>query len=127
MPIVYSTNGDEFEIKLLDRSYGGRTTTKFKVRSTDGALIGPNSNRIYVGPILSAVALGADNGSAKGYATVATAAVGDRLIAAFNGTDLIDVQAKFETTVSVAGQIQQSVGTDNYSAKYILFIFQRPE
>lgn len=129
MPILYSTNGDDYEVKHLDRSYGGRATSKLKVRGTDGALLGANGNRIYVGGIFSAVALGANNTSSKGYSTVATAAVGDKLIAAIgnpSGT-LTDYQAKFESIVTVAGQIQQSAGTDNLSAVPVMFIFQRPE
>jgi hypothetical protein len=122
-----STNGLEFEVKHQDRGYGGRETTVFKVDGTTGALKGRSGNAIFTGMLpYSAVAVGADNTSSKGYATVSTAKAGDYLIAACNLTDASDGQAKFEKIVTVDGQIQQSSGTDNYSAKTFLFILQRP-
>lgn len=124
--LLISTNGDPFKVQHLDRSYGGRTTTMLSCRETDGVPCGPSGNPLFTGTIYSAVVVGADNTSAKGYATVTAAKKGDVLIAAANLTDTSDVQAKFETTVTVDGQVQQSSGTDNLSAKYILFILQRP-
>ena len=123
---LYSTNGDSFKVKHLDRSYGGRETTMLSMRESDGVPCGPSGNPLFTGTIYSAVVVGADNTLAKGYAEVTTAKVGDVLIAAANLTDATDVQAKFETVVTVDGQVQQSSGTDNLSAKYILFILQRP-
>jgi hypothetical protein len=124
---IYSTNGDNFKVKHLDRSYGGKETTVLSVDGTDGTVkVGATQTTIFTGSLLSAVAVGADNTSSKGYATVAATKIGDKLIAAANITDSSDVQTKFEATITVAGQIQQSSGTDNLSAKTILFLLQRP-
>lgn len=125
--LFYSMNGDPFKVKYLDRSYGGKETTVLSVDEKDGTVkVGSTQTTIFTGSLYSAVVVGADNTLAKGYAEVTTAKVGDKLIAAANLTDTSDVQAKFETTVTVDGQVQQSSGTDNLSAKYILFILQRP-
>lgn len=129
MPVYYTTNGDEFEVKLNDRSYGGRTTTKFKVDKS-GNVLGPTNKSVLTGTLYSAVAVGANNSGegdeGAGHAKVTAAKVGDKVIACCNLTDTSDVQAKFETVVTVDGEVQQSSGTDNYSAKNILFILQSP-
>lgn len=126
MPVYYTTNGDEFEVKLNDRSYGGRTTTKFKVDKS-GNVLGPTNKSVLTGTLYSAVAVGADNsGEGAGHAKVTAAKVGDKVIACCNLTDISDVQAKFETVVTVDGEVQQSSGIDDYSAKNILFILQSP-
>ena len=56
---------------------------------------------------------------------MASTVAGDILFAAFNHTDGTDVQADFETTVTVTGHLQQSAAVD-LSAKTILFLFHRP-
>lgn len=59
-----------------------------------------------------------------GPVTFAGAAVGDIVALVLDLTDLTDVTADFEATISVAGQIQQT-NAANLSAKTCLFLLQR--
>lgn len=59
-----------------------------------------------------------------GALTLTGSVVGDRVVMAYNMTDLTDGAAAFETEITVADQIQQSSASD-LSAKKHVFILQR--
>jgi hypothetical protein len=53
------------------------------------------------------------------------ARVGDTVVMVVNMTDATNKSARFEGTISVADQIQQTSAADNLSAKDLLFIISR--
>jgi hypothetical protein len=79
---------------------------------------------IATGALRSVVSVGVDASGGAADVTMASTVAGDKLVAAFNATDNTDVQADFESTVSVSGKLNQL--TTDLSAKTILFIFNRP-
>jgi hypothetical protein len=78
----------------------------------------------YTGSVYNVVQAGANASGGATHVTIAATQLGDVLIAAANLTTPGDASASFETTVTVAGQLQQTI-TD-LSAKQILFMFHRP-
>ncbi len=60
--------------------------------------------------------------AAAGAVTLATANKGDFVIGLINITDDTDDNAKFESQISVDGQIQQSSASDLSSKKFLVFL-----
>jgi hypothetical protein len=60
-------------------------------------------------------------GNGAGARTLTGAAVGDKVTAVINLTDLIDASAAFESTITVVNQIQQTA-TDYSSDKILVFL-----
>ena len=120
MPTYYTTNGDEFIVKSLDRSYKGKTVEIFKIDKNGAITV--NGKTPYTGSIYSVVQAGR---ATAGALTLTGALVGDQVESIVNLTTPGDLQSSFETVVSVNGQIQQSTATD-LSTKQILFILNHP-
>jgi hypothetical protein len=116
------SKGDDFKVEFLDRSYGKRPTTSFKVSGDDGAITGPTGNAIMTGNLYSVVQAGK---SAAGSLTLTGTAIGDKVIAVANLTTPADLKSSFETVITVAGAIQQSSATD-LSTTLVLFLLQHP-
>lgn len=74
-----------------------------------------------VSKVITVASLGRNGAGAL---TLAGTRIGDKVVMAYNLTDLTDSAAGFEATITAAGQIQQSSATD-LSAKKHLFQIQR--
>lgn len=98
---------------VIGDSYGSNTS----LLVLDGIAVG--SSRSGAAPLLSV----ANGVAAAGPVTIAAAAVGDNVAMVLNLTGDSDDSANFESTVTVAGQIQQS-SASNLSANKYLFVFQ---
>jgi hypothetical protein len=120
MPVHITTNGDEFVVQALDRSYKGKTAEVFKVDKNGVTTVAGKVP--YTGSIYSVVQVGR---ATAGGLTLTGALIGDQVEAIANLTTPGDLQSSFETVVTVAGQLQQSTATD-LSAKQILFILNHP-
>jgi hypothetical protein len=129
MPTFIATKGDDLLVQYLDRSYGKGPVSAFKVSGDDGSVtlpngsvISPTTSAVMTGSMYSVVQAGK---SAAGSLTLTGTLVGDKVIAVANLTAPADLQAGFETVITVAGKIQQSSATD-LSTTQILFVLQHP-
>jgi hypothetical protein len=135
MPTFHASAGDDFLIRQNDRGYNGKGQNALKVDglaatvtvsvplTATAAVTLPVSTTIGgktpdTGSYFSVVQAG-KNGA--GALTLTGALIGDKVIAVANLTTPGDLQAGFETTVTVKDQIQQSSASD-LSAKQCLFI-----
>ena len=100
----------------------GATALNGGVAVTGAATVGGKT--VATGSLYSAVANGVNAGGGPADVTIATTVANDQLVAAFNHTDGTDVQADFQSTVTVSGKISQT--SVNLTGKVILFIFHRP-
>lgn len=64
--------------------------------------------------------------STNGVVPLHGARVGDTVVQVYNMTAAADKSARFETAISVDGQIQQTNSTDNLSAANLLILLKRP-
>jgi hypothetical protein len=99
--------------------YIDTTSGASRIYRNEGTLASPVWSLI--GRTLFVPSLGRNGAGAL---TLAGTKVGDKVVLAYNLTDLTDSAAGFEATITVAGQIQQSSATD-FSAKKHLFCVQR--
>lgn len=128
MPKFIATKGDEFVVDKLDRSYGGKEAEALKVdgdgnATVTGTLTVTGTATVagktpMTGSLITKVVTGADASSAAQAVTATGLKVGDVVYAVVNITDLTDASASFESTITVADQIQQSA--TNLSTKKIM-------
>ena len=138
------SKGEPFLIETLDRAYRGTNKVSFKIADGTGTFpmgtveVGSGGLGVVIGnaktgkvtiqgtlvhPVnqLFTTALG-NNGA--GAVTLAGTKKGDKVVGVVNITDHTSATAAFESTITVAGQIQQSSATD-LSAKTLVFLIQK--
>lgn len=118
------SSGESFQVTVLDRAYSGKETAAFTVHG--GNLANPVTGvaataigtiemnapvvNLNGSPVISQASiytLVVNGVAAAGPITAAGTKVGDKIVQAMNETDSLNGAANFETTISVAGQIQQ--------------------
>jgi hypothetical protein len=117
-------DGQDMVFESLDRGYGGAATELFRLKDTNAKVtLALDSNQVG-GKALSAAAfrpLYHAGVAAAGPVTLTGAKVGDKVAQIINLTDGTGGESLFESTISVADQIQQTSASD-LSAKKFAFL-----
>jgi hypothetical protein len=113
------SNGEDFAVHYLDRSFGkGPSVEILKVSGTP-TTPGFVTVRGHLVPTLHMFALG-NNGA--GSLAVAGLKVGDKVVQVVEAsTPFADITSSFESTISVAGHIRQT-SASNLSAVTLMFV-----
>jgi hypothetical protein len=128
--VLLTTPGYPTKFRFSGRSFGGRAIDIGKISDVDGSWsfatpvsftggITKNGATVLAGNPFLVVTQDGNNGA--GSLALAGAVVGDKVMAVTGLTTPADLSASFESTITVAGHIQQSSASD-LSAKLCQFI-----
>ena len=87
--------------------------------NVDGKLVGVGGRTAFVGPFAIKLSLGSNGIGSVAFAGLLT---GDLPFSVINLTDGTDVTSSFESTISIAGAIQQTAATDLSAKKLLIYV-----
>jgi hypothetical protein len=115
--------GEPFQIEYLTRKFGGRSKTVFKVLDADGTvdMSGSPLAKLPAASFHSYCVLGTNSSVTPNHITAAGVKPGDKVIMVADVTNHLSRLTSFESTVTKAGQIQQSA-TDLSAATLVVLV-----
>lgn len=118
------SKGEDFEVEQVDRGFGSARKSALKVDGSTGDVTMGGKLAVAGKPVL-----GGDpnlwaviNGRVgAGTVVLAGAKVGDKVSLTFN-TGSLAIASAFESTITVAGHIQQTSGSDLSAQSYLVLV-----